>query len=111
MSRDFRLYLEDVIEAITKIRGYTAGLSFEQFSTDAKVVDAVTRNLEVIGEAVRNIPGEVREKHASIEWRKIAGLRDILIHAYFGIDVEILWDIVDNDLAPLEEAIRGLLSS
>jgi uncharacterized protein with HEPN domain len=110
MPRDFRLYLEDVIEAIAKIRRYTAGLSFHQFAEDEKGVDAVVRNLEVIGEAVKKIPEDMRQKHVGIDWRKIAGLRDILIHEYFGIDVEIIWDIVQNKLPSLEASIRSMLT-
>ena len=94
MPRDFRLYLEDVIEAMAKIRRYTA----------------VVRNLEVIGEAVKKIPEDMRQKHAGIDWRKIAGLRDILIHEYFGIDIEINWDIVQNKLPSLEGSIRSMLT-
>ena len=108
MPRDFRLYLEDVIEAIAKIQRYTARLSFHEFAEDEKAVDAVVRNLEVIGEAVKKIREDMRQKHADIDWRKIAGLRDILIHEYFGIDVEIIWDIVQNKLPSLEASIRGM---
>ena len=107
MPRDFRLYLEDVIEAIAKMH---AGLSLQQFSEDERAVDAVVRNLEVIGEAVKKIPEDVRQKHTGIDWRKIAGLRDILIHEYFGIDVEIIWDIVQNKLPSLEASIRSMLT-
>ncbi len=110
MPRDFRLYLEDVIESIGKIGRYTAALSLQQFSKDEKAVDAVVRNLEVIGEAVKKIPEEMRQKHAGVDWRKIAGLRDILIHEYFGIDLEIIWDIVQNKLPSLEESVREMLA-
>lgn len=109
MPRDFKLYLEDILEAIARIQRYTAGQSLPQFSQDEKAVDAVVRNLEVIGEAVKKIPDEMRQKHPSMEWRKIAGLRDILVHEYFGIDVEIIWDIVQNKLPPLERSVRSLL--
>jgi uncharacterized protein with HEPN domain len=109
MPRDFRLYLEDVIEAIAKIQRYTAGVSFQQFSTDEKAVDAVVRNLEIIGEAVKRIPDEMRQKDPAIDWKKIAGLRDILMHEYFGIDVEIIWDIIQNKLPVLEASIRSML--
>jgi uncharacterized protein with HEPN domain len=110
MPRDFRLYLEDIIEAIAKIQRYTAGVSLRQFSGDEKAVDAVVRNLEVIGEAVKRIPDEVRQEDPAIDWKKIAGLRDILIYEYFGIDMEIIWDIVQNKLPPLERSIRGMLA-
>ncbi|MHA1839455.1 MAG: HepT-like ribonuclease domain-containing protein [Candidatus Ranarchaeia archaeon] len=73
------------------------------------VQDAVIRNLEVIGEAVKHIPKEFQNKHSTVNWRKIAGLRDILIHAYFGVDLDIVWDVIENKLDPLEDEIRKLL--
>lgn len=81
MSRDYKLYLADILEAIRKIESYVQGLSLQQFSEDEMRVDAVLRNIEIIGEATKNIPPEVRAKYPSIEWRKIAGLRDVAIHA------------------------------
>jgi len=83
MSRDYRLYLEDILEAAEKIERYLEGVSFQEFSGDSMRVDAVLRNLEIIGEATKNIPLEVRERQSAIEWRKIAGLRDIVIHEVF----------------------------
>lgn len=109
MPRDFKVYLEDILEAARKIHLYTAGLSFEAFCDDSKTTDAVIRNLEIIGEAVKQIPEPVREGRAEIPWRKIAGLRDILIHAYFGIDFEMIWDVVTNKLPTLEECVSQLL--
>ena len=106
MSRDYKVYLEDVLEAISKIRTYTAGMSADSFAADNKTLDAVLRNLEVIGEAVKRIPDEIRSQHQQVEWKKIAGLRDILIHHYFGIDAEIIWDVVHNKLPDLESQIR-----
>jgi len=79
MPRDFEVYLQDILEAIGKLNAYTAGMSRLELENDSKTVDAVLRNLEVIGEAVKAIPGQVRDAHPEIEWRKIAGLRDILI--------------------------------
>ena len=110
MPRDYKIYLEDILEAIDRIRRYTAGLSLKTFSSDQKTLDAVVRNLEVIGEAVKKVPDEVRLKYPLVDWKKIAGLRDILIHEYFGIDAEIIWDILQSKLPPLEEQILNILS-
>ncbi len=106
MSRDCKVYLEDILEAIGKIRAYTAGMSADSFAADNKTLDAVLRNLEVIGEAVKCIPGDIRAQHPQVEWKKMAGLRDILIHQYFGIDAEIIWDVVQNKLPELEKQMR-----
>jgi len=109
MPRDSKVYLEDILEAIARIQRYTSGLSREAFAGDERTLDAVVRNLEVIGEAVKQLPADVRSQAPSVEWQKIAGLRDILIHQYFGIDVEILWDIVENKLPGLDAAVRSLV--
>lgn len=86
-------------------------MSPEALARDERTLDAVIRNLEVIGEAVKLIPAEVREEHEQINWNKIAGLRDILIHRYFGIDVEIIWDVVQNKIPPLEKHVRDALAN
>lgn len=111
MPRDYKVYLEDILVAIGKIREYSGTFSVEEFLKDSKTIDAVVRNLEVIGEAIKNIPDAVRNKYLDIEWRKIAGLRDILIHEYFGIDADIIWDIIQNKLPIFEAQIRGILTT
>ncbi len=109
MPRDYEVYLEDILQAITKIRQYTAGLSPAAFAGDAKTVDAVVRNLEVIGEAAKTIPEALRSQHPEVDWKRLVGLRNILIHEYFGVDAELIWDIIQNKLATLEEQIRAML--
>jgi uncharacterized protein with HEPN domain len=111
MSRDYRVYLEDILEAIRKIREFTSGTSLASLSKDAKTLDAVIRNLEVIGEAVKRLPEEVKSQRPDVEWKKIAGLRDILIHEYFGINVEVVWDVIQHKLSGLEDAAKKLLDS
>ena len=109
MPRDFRVHLEDILGAIGKIKRYTKGLSKQGFAADDKTLDAVVRNLEVIGEAVKRLPADLRSREPGIDWQKIAGLRDILIHQYFGIDVDILWDIAQNKLPALEASVSAML--
>jgi uncharacterized protein with HEPN domain len=109
MPRDYKVYLADIVEAIGRIRRYTGGYTLAQLARDRRTLDAVVRNLEVIGEAAKNVPVEVRRKHPEVEWRRMAGLRDILIHQYFGIDVAIVWDVVRNKLPELGRRVRGIL--
>ncbi len=104
------LFLNDILRSIHKIQKYTKGKSYDEFIVDDLLVDGVVRNLEIIGEAVKNIPASFRRKYSSIEWKKIAGLRDILIHEYFGIDYELLWDIVENKVPSLGKEIESILS-
>ena len=111
MPRDSRVYLEDILDAIGAIREYTIGFSREQFGGDRRTVDAVLRNLEVIGEAVKQLPVDVRRANPEIEWQKIAGFRDVLIHGYFGVDLDIVWDVVVHKLPTLEDQIRELLKA
>lgn len=110
MPRDSRVYLEDILEATRKIASYTAHLSKAVFLEDEKTFDAVVRNLEVIGEAVKKLPEDLRAQHPTVEWKKIAGLRDILIHEYFGLDSEIVWDIVKNKVPTLSEEVRAMVN-
>ena len=109
MPRDFRLYLDDILEAIHQIRTYMADQDEETFTTDRKTQDAVIRNLEIIGEAAGNLPEQFQKTAPEIDWRKIKGLRNILIHEYFGINLPIIWDVVHNKLGPLEAACRNLV--
>lgn len=109
--RTYKLYLKDILTAIKKINEYTKGLTFDKLKGKGLVVDAVVRNLEIIGEASKNIPKRIRVEHPDIEWKKICGLRDILAHEYFGVDIQILWDIIKNKLPDLQKKIARVLKS
>ena len=110
MSRDSRLYLDDILEAIANIREYTLGMDYNAFVIDKKTRDAVVRNLEIIGEAAGRLPESLRKAAPFIEWRKIIGIRSILIHKYFGVSLPVIWDVVRNKLDDLETACRELLA-
>jgi uncharacterized protein with HEPN domain len=90
---------------------YTKGMDRKEFFYDYKTFDAVMRNLEIIGEAIKHIPLEIREKYKEIEWRKITGLRDIVIHEYFGIDEDIIWDVVENKVPELKKQLEALIEN
>jgi uncharacterized protein with HEPN domain len=105
VSRDWRLYLTDLNEAAAKVVRYTIGMDQAAFLGDDKTRDAVLRNLEIIGEAAKNLPSEVLARYPAVEWRRISGFRDIVAHAYFGIDNTILVEIVFSKVPELIAAI------
>ena len=109
MSRDWTFFLEDIQESCSRVLRYTQGMTFEQFRTDDKTYDAVVRNLEIIGEAAKGLPENVRARMPDIEWSKASGLRNIVAHAYFGISDEILWDVVQNKIPPMQAAVDGFM--
>ncbi|HWQ27400.1 MAG TPA: DUF86 domain-containing protein [Dehalococcoidia bacterium] len=108
MTRDPRVYLAHILECIEKVERFTAD-GRERFFRDAMVQDAVLRNFEVIGEAAKRLDDRYRASHPEVPWRALAGLRDVLIHQYEGVDLEKVWAIVENDLPGLRRAIAAML--
>ena len=104
-KRPADLFLDDIRESIARIERYTVGLERAGFEADEKTVDAVVRNLEIIGEAARQLPEEFTRRNLQIEWRKIAGLRNRIVHDYFGLDLEIIWQIIRSDLPALKREL------
>jgi uncharacterized protein with HEPN domain len=103
--------LQDIDESCQKILRYTEGIEFDDFIADDRTYDAVLLNLQVIGESVKNLSPETRDRWPSIDWRKIAGLRDIIVHTYFQLEPEIIWDIVQTKLTSLQASVQSLLKS
>ena len=109
MSRDPLLFLEDIEKSCEKVLRYTEGRSKDQVFEDDVRVDAVLLNLHIIGEAVKKLPGDLRERHPDVAWREIAGLRDVIAHTYFALDSDILWDAVERDVPALLDAVRKII--
>ena len=107
-KRGVNLYLEDIKDSIRWIEKYVTGLSFDDFKKDRRTVDAVVRNLEIIGEAVSNIPEEIKRENPHVPWGEIIGMRNKIIHEYFGVDVEILWKTAKEDIPELKKGIGRL---
>jgi len=107
--RDWRLRVEDILDAIARIEQYVNGLTIEQFRADQKTIDAVVRNLEVIGEAARHLSADHAALPAEIPWTDIAGMRSILIHEYFGVDLNIVWQTVTYDLPELRGRLQRMV--
>ena len=107
-KRDIKLYINDIISAISKIEKYTKNISFSKFSQDDKTIDAVIRNIEIIGEASKNIPKEIQDKNIDIPWRMISSMRNKVAQEYFGVDVDILWKTIKEDIIELKKKIKKL---
>lgn len=104
-ARDWTLFLKDMRHFCAKVMRYTEGLDQQQFLADELIVDAVLRNLELLGEAAKQIPPDVRLRHPTVPWRRIAGLRDVLAHAYFGLEDETIWQTVSGSVPALTEQL------
>ena len=107
-KRDPDLLVLDMLEAARKIELYTAGLDYPEFFSDEKTIDAVARNLEVLGAAARQLPSDFTLRHPDVPWNKLAGLRNRTVHDYFGLDLEIIWQIIRHDLPPLKGQLEKL---
>ena len=102
-------YLADILTAIAEIDDFTAGMNFDEFATDKKTINAVIRSLEVLGEATKHIPAPFRKKHPDIPWSKMAGLRDVLIHDYMGVDLMTVWKVVKERLPEVKKRVGRLV--
>jgi uncharacterized protein with HEPN domain len=108
-SRSPTLYLEDILEAMAWVETYIKGMTYEEFLEEHRTMDAVLRNLQIIGEAARSVPQEVRDLYSEIPWHRMIGLRNITIHEYFGVDLSIIWRIITHNLPETKPQIETLL--
>lgn len=110
-ERDTILLLEDMLEAVVKIQNYTSGMNFQEFLDDEKTIDATIRNFEVIGEAANRVDPDFKLDYPEIEWRRLRGFRNRIIHDYFGIDYEIVWSIIKSDLEELRIILSDIIQA
>ena len=110
MKRTYKDYLLDILSSIQEIEEFIAGMTFEEFVQDRKTVNAVIRSLEVMGEAAKKIPSEMRNRYPEIPWKYIAGMRDKLIHEYHGVDLEIVWEVIEKEIPPLRPKLEKILT-
>lgn len=108
-NREIRDFIFDIQESIADIRRFVTDMTFDNFASDRKTTNAVIRSLEIIGEAVKKIPEDVRQQYPKVPWKEIAGMRDKLIHDYFGVDLGIVWETIANDLNDLDKAVLDFL--
>ena len=109
MKKDLVVFIGHIIESIELIEGYSEKLTPETFKKDQGMQDAIIRRLQIIGEAVKNIPSGFRAKHPEIPWKQMAGMRDILVHEYFDVDLPLTWAVVKRELPPIKEKLQKLL--
>ena len=109
MKREFLDYVEDIIAAMSNADIFIEGMNYEEFAKDQKTIYAVVRALEVIGEAVRKVPPSVRNRYSGVPWKEMAGMRDKLIHEYFGVNLRTVWDAVEKDIPTLKPMFQKIL--
>jgi uncharacterized protein with HEPN domain len=109
MKRDHSLYIKDILDAIQRIEDFAGDITFEEFVQDDKTSSAVLRKLEIIGEAAKKIPADMRKSHSKIPWKEMAGMRDKVIHFYFGVDYEIVWKVIKERLPEILPEMNNIL--
>lgn len=109
MKKDPEIFLKHILESIVIVEKYTQSFTKAQFLKNLQLQDAVTRRLEIMGEAAKNLPSDLKNKYSNVPWKKISGMRDILIHEYFGTDLNLVWEVVKKDIPVLNREIQKLL--
>ena len=109
--RNWQMRIADIIEAIEKVLSYVEGMTFDQFVDDPKTIDAVIRNITIIGETASNVPDGVIDRNPSLPWREMRDIRNVVVHAYFGVDNKVVWDTLQIDLPPLLPDLKRLIGS
>lgn len=111
LPRNWKMRITDILECISRIQRYTQGMGFDEFETDDKTIDSVLRNLEVIGEASRRIPQEIKSQYTDLPWAEMNTMRNIVIHEYHGVNLNIIWQTITNDLPPLVPRLKEILEA
>lgn len=110
MFRDFSIYFKDILESIKRIQNYVEGMDLNSFKNDSKTIDAVLRNFEVIGMAVNKVPDNIKANYPQVEWSEIKAFRNVIVHEYFSIYLETVWEVIQNDLPVLEQQVKSILN-
>ncbi len=108
-ERNILLYLTDIHDSINKINDFAQGMTFQAFSSDARTIDAIVRNIEIIGEAARHIPNHIQLSYPTVPWKQIIGSRAKVVHEYFGVDLEIIWQTIQEDLPKLKKEVHRII--
>ena len=108
MSRNYKILVEHILESIKQIENYTKNISEHDFLKSTQAQDSVIRRLEIIGEAIGNFPEEIKKEHPNIQWNEISGMRNFLIHEYFGVDLHLIWNTIENDIPKLKKQMKKI---